>query len=142
MHHGGAGTTAAGIAAGKPTVIVPFFGDQPFWGQMVARAGAGPEPIPYKDLTADKLASAIEFALQPSTLSSAAVMAKQIAAEDGTKAGVDHFHQELNMQSLQCSLLPGSKAAWKVKKSNIKLSPLAASVLIENGSIHVDQLTL
>ena len=24
VHHGGAGTTAAGIAAGKPTVIVPF----------------------------------------------------------------------------------------------------------------------
>ena len=27
VHHGGAGTTAAGIAAGKPTVVVPFFGD-------------------------------------------------------------------------------------------------------------------
>ena len=30
VHHGGAGTTAAGIALGKPTVVVPFFGDQPF----------------------------------------------------------------------------------------------------------------
>ena len=34
VHHGGAGTTAAGIALGKPTVVVPFFGDQPFWGQV------------------------------------------------------------------------------------------------------------
>lgn len=42
IHHGGAGTTSAGIAAGKPTVILPFFGDQPFWGDMVATAGAGP----------------------------------------------------------------------------------------------------
>ena len=26
VHHGGAGTTAAGLRAGRPTVIVPFFG--------------------------------------------------------------------------------------------------------------------
>ena len=48
VHHGGAGTTAAAIAAGKPSVVVPFFGDQPFWGNMIARVGAGPEPIPFK----------------------------------------------------------------------------------------------
>ena len=46
VHHGGAGTTAAGIATGKPTIVIPFFGDQPFWGAMVARAGAGPVPYP------------------------------------------------------------------------------------------------
>ncbi|MCA9995114.1 MAG: glycosyltransferase family 1 protein, partial [Anaerolineales bacterium] len=40
IHHGGAGTTAAGLRAGKPTVICPFFGDQPFWGQRVAALGA------------------------------------------------------------------------------------------------------
>ena len=31
VHHGGAGTTAAGLRAGRPTVVVPFFGDQFFW---------------------------------------------------------------------------------------------------------------
>lgn len=45
VHHDGAGNTAAGIAAGRPTVVVPFFGDQPFWGTMIARAGVGPNPI-------------------------------------------------------------------------------------------------
>jgi UDP:flavonoid glycosyltransferase YjiC (YdhE family) len=34
VHHGGAGTTAASTAAGIPTGIVPFFGDQPYWGGM------------------------------------------------------------------------------------------------------------
>ena len=68
VHHGGAGTTAAGIAAGRPTVVVPFFGDQQFWGAMVARAGAGPDPIPYKNLTAEKLAGAINEALKPESL--------------------------------------------------------------------------
>lgn len=32
VHHGGAGTTAVGLAKGRPTVVVPFFGDQGFWG--------------------------------------------------------------------------------------------------------------
>ena len=27
VHHGGAGTTACGLANGRPTVIVPFFGE-------------------------------------------------------------------------------------------------------------------
>jgi len=142
VHHGGAGTTAAGIAAGKPTVIVPFFGDQPFWGQMVARAGAGPDPVRYKDLTADKLAESIEFALKESTVKGAGEMAKSIAAENGAKAGVEHFHQELDMNSLRCSILPGLKATWKVKKSDTRLSPLAASLLIDEGKIRVDQLTI
>ncbi|EGO21898.1 hypothetical protein SERLADRAFT_397454 [Serpula lacrymans var. lacrymans S7.9] len=31
VHHGGAGTTAVGLRMGRPTVVVPFFGDQPFW---------------------------------------------------------------------------------------------------------------
>ena len=44
VHHGGAGTTAIGLLNGRPTVVVPFFGDQQFWGDMVAKAGGGPPP--------------------------------------------------------------------------------------------------
>lgn len=44
VHHGGAGTTAIGLLNGLPTLVVPFFGDQVFWGEMIARAGAGPKP--------------------------------------------------------------------------------------------------
>src|SRR5262249_23146505 len=64
-HHGGAGTTAAGLRAGQPTIVVPFFGDQHFWGRIVAEAGAGPAPVPIGDLTAETLAAAIAFALRP-----------------------------------------------------------------------------
>lgn len=54
VHHGGAGTTAAGLRCGLPTFICPFFGDQHFWGEMVGRAHLGPKPCPVHDLTASK----------------------------------------------------------------------------------------
>ncbi|MCY6381156.1 glycosyltransferase [Hoeflea prorocentri] len=60
VHHGGAGSTAAGLRAGKPTMICPFFADQPFWGQTVHRLGAGPAPIMQKKLTTDSLANAFD----------------------------------------------------------------------------------
>ncbi len=60
IHHGGAGTTAAGLRAGVPNVVIPFFGDQPFWGRQVEALGVGPAPIPRKDLTVEKLAQAIQ----------------------------------------------------------------------------------
>ena len=59
VHHGGAGTTAAGLRAGVPTIIVPFLGDQPFWGNRLASLGVATKPIPQQDLTEDKLAGEI-----------------------------------------------------------------------------------
>jgi sterol 3beta-glucosyltransferase len=59
IHHGGAGTTAAGLRAGKPTVVCPFVADQPFGGRRVAGLGVGPAPIPQRKLTADNLARAM-----------------------------------------------------------------------------------
>lgn len=59
IHHGGAGTTAGGLKAGKPTIITPFFGDQPYWGERIHALGAGPAPIPHRKLSADRLAAAI-----------------------------------------------------------------------------------
>jgi UDP:flavonoid glycosyltransferase YjiC (YdhE family) len=64
VHHGGAGTTAIGLKCAKPTMIVPFFGDQPFWGAMVSKAKAGAHDcIPYKKLNAESLAEGIKQCL-------------------------------------------------------------------------------
>ena len=62
VHHGGAGTTAAGLRAGVPSIVIPFFADQPFWGQRVADRGVGPRPIPRQQLTAARLAYALDQA--------------------------------------------------------------------------------
>src|SRR5262249_15844480 len=59
IHHGGAGTTAASLRAGLPTVVVPHLGDQPFWGRRVQALGVGPKPIKRNRLTSSALAEAI-----------------------------------------------------------------------------------
>jgi UDP:flavonoid glycosyltransferase YjiC (YdhE family) len=142
VHHGGAGTTAAGIATGKPTVVVPFFGDQPFWGAMVARAGAGPIPIPYKLLTADKLAAALTEALKPETLAKAKELGARIKEEKGTEVGGKAFHDLLDVDSLRCSLAPSRAAAWRLKRTQTRLSALAANVLASEGLLDFADLKL
>jgi UDP:flavonoid glycosyltransferase YjiC (YdhE family) len=84
VHHGGAGTTAEGLRAGLPTVIVPFIVDQSFWGKRVQALGVGPAPIPAKNLTADQLAVAIQAAnLDPQMKARAAALGEAIRAEAG-----------------------------------------------------------
>lgn len=56
VHHGGAGTTHAGLTAGRPTLVCPVAVDQPFWGERVQRLGCGPEPLPLLRLSAGTLA--------------------------------------------------------------------------------------
>ncbi|KAF1938226.1 hypothetical protein EJ02DRAFT_514681 [Clathrospora elynae] len=73
IHLGGAGTAACGLRNACPVVIVPFFGDQPFWGDMVAAAGADPQPIPHKLLTTKPLTEAIRFFLVPESKTAAQV---------------------------------------------------------------------
>ncbi|MFW5691750.1 MAG: glycosyltransferase [Chloroflexota bacterium] len=85
VHHGGAGTTGAGLRAGVPSIVVPFFGDQFFWGARVHHIGAGPAPIPNRKLDVDSLAIAIHTAATyPPLIAHAASIGRQIQAEEGT----------------------------------------------------------
>lgn len=142
VHHGGAGTTAAGIAAGRPTVVIPFFGDQPFWGAMTARAGAGPMPIAYKHLNTDKLAAAILEALKPRSLERAAELSAKMKDEAGAEAGADMFHKHLNAVKIRCSICPERVAVWRVRRTDIRLSAFAAAVLGNEGLLDFAELKL
>lgn len=91
VHHAGAGTAAAGLRAGVPTVSVPIYTDQPlytdqpFWAARITSLGAGPQPVPYKVLTNERLASAITQATTtPAYATHARQLAAALATEDGT----------------------------------------------------------
>ncbi len=84
VHHGGAGTTAAALRAGVPNVVVPWFGDQFFWGWRVQELGAGPKPISRNKLTTAKLVGAIQQAVSDDAIKrKAAQLGRRIRAEDG-----------------------------------------------------------
>ncbi|CEM26909.1 unnamed protein product [Vitrella brassicaformis CCMP3155] len=103
-HHGGAGTTAAGLRAGRPTIVVPFFGDQFFWGEMVKRFGAGPAPIAGTRMTQKAFAEAIRHCQRDDTKANAAILAEQMARENGVEEGVAAFHRQLPLDLLQCEV--------------------------------------
>lgn len=100
IHHGGAGTTSAGLQAGIPNIVVPFAVDQPFWGRRVQQAGAGTAPIPVKKLSVEKLSQAILEAGTSSYRQQAAEIGRNIRNEDGVGVAVrliekfaDDFHR-------------------------------------------------
>jgi UDP:flavonoid glycosyltransferase YjiC (YdhE family) len=142
VHHGGASTTAAGIRLGKPTVTIPFFGDQFFWGSVVARAGAGPSPIPFRELKSFKLVTAIEGALSPTTRRLAQELGRRIEGEQGAEMSALSFQQHLNVDTLRCSLDPSRNAVWKIRRSNIRVSAFCATVLIDAGLLRFKDLNL
>jgi sterol 3beta-glucosyltransferase len=89
VHHGGAGTTGLGLRAGKPTVICPYFHDQPYWGKVVHELGAGPAPIPQWELTAERLAAAIRSAVTDEGMRRRSEeLGAKIRAEDGIARAV------------------------------------------------------
>ncbi|MEV7628128.1 nucleotide disphospho-sugar-binding domain-containing protein [Actinoplanes sp. NPDC089786] len=103
VHHGGAGTTAAGLRAGVPTVAVPRYTDQPFWARRVHALGAGPAPVPHRLLAnpprggtspAETLAAAIRAAVtEPRYRQNARAMARRLSTEDGAAPIVNWLEQ-------------------------------------------------
>ncbi len=89
VHHGGAGTTAEGVRAGVPSVIVPFHFDQPFWGERIRALGVGPAPIPQARLNVANLAAALTQAVGDQGLRErAAALGATVRAEDGVGQAV------------------------------------------------------
>lgn len=106
VHHGGAGTTAAGLKAACPTTIIPFFGDQPFWGERVHARGVGPLPIPVEEFSLPKLVDAIKFMLDPKVKERALELAKSMENEDGVGGAVKAFLKHLPRKCLECDPEP------------------------------------
>lgn len=144
--HGGAGTTAIALKCALPTMIVPFFGDQHFWGKMVGEAKVGPSPIPYKYLTVDNFADGIKYLLTDEARVAVQEIARGIELEgDGARNAVNAFHRHLNLRgpkTMRCSLLKDHIASWQPKSTHVQLSPLAADILADAGYLSWRKLRL
>lgn len=97
VHHGGAGTTAAGLRYGKPTLIIPFAGDQPLWGYRVYETGCGPKPVARESLTVQRLTRALtDLVSRPEYRIHAEAMAEGLSREHGVRTAADMIEEEIS----------------------------------------------
>ncbi len=86
VHHGGAGTTAAALRAGVPSVVVWHMLDQPYWGNSLAQLGLGPKPLSRFNMTVEALAAGLRSVLGSESFTLACrAMADKIASEGGVR---------------------------------------------------------
>jgi len=96
IHHGGSGTTAFGLRAGVPSLIMPFLFDQFYWGKRIFTLGVGPKPIPHRKLSVARLAEALTIATTDTSMCQrAAALGEKICAEDGIQKTLDIFSRYL-----------------------------------------------
>ena len=122
--------------------MISFFGDQKFWGDMIYRAGAGPKPIPFKELTAEKLMEGIRGLLGRDVRARAEELSERISAERGVEKAVEGFYRLLPLKRMRCDLFPDRVAVWEIPEKKIRLSTLAAGVLDKEKKLNLKSLKL
>ena len=104
IHHGGAGTTAAGLRFGLPTLVCPFFADQFMWGFFVELAGVGPKAVPVNKLTQDVLAQKFQALTSADLQRAATELAEAMAHENGIAGGLQHWQDSLWTENMMCDV--------------------------------------
>ena len=99
-------------------------------------------PVPFKQMTAESLATSINFALQDSVKVAVQKMAESIAEEDGAGDTVRDFQQKLGIDGMRCHICPDRLAIWRDKETGAHLSGLAASVLVQERRLDLKHLRL
>ena len=89
---------------GLPTIVCPFFGDQPFWGGRVHSAGAGPKPIRINTCTVEELASTFEYACQEHVAEAAREISRNMSTEKGPFNTMCAIHSNINTDDMKCDL--------------------------------------
>ncbi|KAI9876948.1 MAG: hypothetical protein M1823_007184, partial [Watsoniomyces obsoletus] len=116
---------------------------------MVAKAGAGAkQALPLRKLNTERFAEGIMQCLEPDVKAKAQAIAESIAKEgDGAENAVDLFHRGLPLEgahSMRCGIFPDRAAVWslKTRHSALRLSNLAAELLVENQQVQWTELEL
>lgn len=134
IHHGGAGSTAAGLRYGLPTFVCPFFADQFMWASMVKRAKVGPEPCPIGQLTAEKLVENFLELTSEDTKKNAVALSVKMNLENGVQEGLRHFMEALPRDNFcgDVELIMGEVkiARYRLKRSQVKVGSEVAARLV------------
>lgn len=137
VHHGGAGTTAAGLLAGKPTFITPFFGDQPLWGRAVVTAGVGVEPCPIAEVTSKRLSQAFKELCDPCIQERVHLLQERMQQENGVEEAVKSFYRHLPLAQMTCGLAHKHEkiAVYWDRITKVKLCDECAFVISERNDV-------
>ncbi|WP_156690411.1 glycosyltransferase [Mycobacterium sp. Marseille-P9652] len=100
VHHGGAGTTAAGLRAGIPAVILWLWLDQPVWAAAVERLGVG-VGRPFTATTEDSLVADLAAILAPQCADRAREVATLTTPADQSAARAADLVEEFARQGIQ-----------------------------------------
>lgn len=111
---------------------------------MVASAGAGPKPIPFKQLEPETLANGIAYCLTPQANCAAQSIAEHMKTERGVQTAAQSWLRQLPKRRLRCDLLPDQPAAWIYKKGKkpVRLSKIAAEELVSRKLVDVKDIEL
>ncbi|KAI9155715.1 squalene cyclase [Paramyrothecium foliicola] len=145
VHHGGAGHTAAGMKAGVPMLVLPFFLDQNFWAAKTHDLGLGPAPIPFRDTTEDNLVASMRKLLSPGAhLERCRELSTKLSNEqDGAEVVADMLESQIKRaHGASCSLIPTLKGPWRHVNSGLSLSGVAAASLVSQGTLQWSDLDL
>lgn len=141
-HHGGIGTTFTAIRAGKPSIIVSFFGDQFFWGNTVHGSRAGFHISPRKRYDLEYWTRAIRCVMQEEVSKAANELRAKILNEDGCRKAVQSFHHNLPSQTIQSDLESSYAACYHIRTYLLNVSRPVAEVLVITGDLDESELSL
>ncbi|KAK1990131.1 glycosyltransferase family 28 domain-containing protein [Colletotrichum falcatum] len=141
--HGGSGTTAAALRRGRPTLVVPVAGDQPFWAARVRDAGCGPEAgFGMAELTGERFEEQLRELLRPEYAAAAERFAEGLRGErPGEEVCVEQIAETLGVYEREgrCAVFGGRPAVWRTPGGR-RLSAVAAHVLVDNGRMGWEDL--
>ena len=97
VHHGGAGTTAAGMRAAVPTLILWVGADQPVWATQVKRLKVGISRR-FSSTTQDRLLADLRTVLEPRFTARAREVATRLTkSEASVEAAADLLEEKVGV---------------------------------------------
>lgn len=142
IHHGGSDIATAALIAGKPSVVIPSYGDQVFWGKMSSQACGGPSPLSHRNLKRGRIVHALEIAMSPSCQEAAVRLAADLGSENGAQAAHETIMATLSSRFRKCSLDPSRIAVWRLVQNGreCRVSTFAAATLANRQQIKLSRV--